>query len=222
MRYGVLLSGGGRTLENLLQASDDGRMPGRVEVVISSRPNVRGVEIAVEHGIPVFVIDRRSFASDDAFSLAIWDAIEPFAPHLVLLAGFLRKVIVTAGWTGRVLNIHPALLPDAAFASGKGYYGNRVHEAVLRAGLANSGATVHIVDNEYDTGPVVMTKTVPVLPDDDVEALANRVYQAECSLYPRAIASYVAEHRVWLDDGRLPVRDIETTRQLDKMTETSY
>ncbi len=204
MRYGVLLSGSGRTLENLLQASDEGKMPGRVEVVISSRSNVRGVEIAVKHSIPAFVIDRRSFESDDAFNLAIWDAMEPFAPHLVLLAGFLRKLIVPAGWTGRVLNIHPALLPDAAFASGKGFYGNKVHEAVLRAGLATSGATVHVVDNEYDSGPVVMTETVPILPGDDADALGSRVHRAECSLYPRAIAAYVEENRDWLLDERMP------------------
>jgi phosphoribosylglycinamide formyltransferase 1 len=198
LRYAVLISGSGRTLENLARAIDSGEFEGSLVTVVSSKSGVRGLDIAREHGIPATVIDRTSHDSPESFSAAIYDAIRPYRPHLILMAGFLRRLIVQPEWEGRILNIHPALLPDMAEASGKGFYGNRVHEAVLESGATRSGATVHVVDNEYDRGPVVMTREVPVKPGDTAESLAARVFEAECELYPAAIRLYVASNWTWL------------------------
>lgn len=198
MRYAVLLSGSGRTLENLLRAIEDGELDGDIVAVVSSRPGVRGLDVAWRAGIPAMVVDRKGFAYDLAFSEAIYEAIAPFDPQLILLAGFLRKLHVEPAWEDRVLNIHPALLPEMAAASGRGFYGDRVHAAVLESGASRSGATVHVVDNGYDTGRVVMTEEVAVLPSDSVHDLAARVFAAECRLYPRAVSWYVAQHGSWI------------------------
>ena len=113
---------------------------------------------------------------------------------LTLLAGFLRKLVVTPELDGRILNIHPALLPDSA-AAGQGFYGERVHASVIASGATISGATVHVVDNDYDTGPIVLRSTVPVLPGDTPESLAARVFEAECLLYPAAVRHHIANRQ---------------------------
>jgi len=189
----VLLSGGGRTLANLIEQSQAGELPARVGVVVSSVQDAGGLEIARRAGIPAATKIRKDFESDRAYSDAVFSEIEPYDPALVILAGFLRKLVVPPRWEGRILNIHPALLPEMAFASGRGFYGERVHRAVLESGQTVSGATVHLVDNGYDTGPVYLRQTIPVEPGDTVESLAARVFAAECDLYPRAIAQYLRE-----------------------------
>ena len=189
----VLLSGSGRTLANLIERSRSGELPAQVGVVISSVAGAGGIEIARRAGIPVATLERKAFASDHAYSEAVFAEMAPYHPTLVILAGFLRKLVVPPAWEGRILNIHPALLPEMAFASGRGFYGDRVHRAVLASGQSISGATVHLVDNGYDTGPVYMRQCVPVESGDTSETLAARVFAAECELYPRAIATYLAE-----------------------------
>lgn len=189
----VLLSGGGRTLANLIERARADMFPARVGVVVSSVSDAGGLTIARAAGIPTVVLLRSSFASDAAYSAAVFEAVAPFEPDLMVLAGFLRKLVVASQWEGRILNIHPALLPELSFASGRGFYGNRVHRAVLESGATHSGATVHLVDNGYDTGPVFMRQSVPILPGDTVEILAARVFAAERELYPRAIAAYLEE-----------------------------
>lgn len=189
----VLLSGGGRTLANLIERSRSGELPARIGVVVSSVAGAGGIEIARRAGIPVTALPRKSFDSDRAFSDAVFAEIAPYQPALVILAGFLRKLVVPPAWEGRILNIHPALLPEMAIASGRGFYGDRVHQAVLASGQSISGATVHLVDNGYDTGSVYMRQSVPVESGDTVETLAARVFAAECELYPRAIATYLEE-----------------------------
>lgn len=191
---GVLISGSGRTLQNLLDVIARGGLDCSVRVVVSSKPNVRGLEIAREAGIPAFVIERKAYDSDSAYSEALYAQVRAHEAELILLAGFLRKLVVPPELEGRILNIHPALLPEAAAAAGKGYYGDRVHAAVLASGATRSGATVHVVDNGYDTGPVVMRATVDILPDDTPATLAGRVFLAECALYPAAIRRYIAAH----------------------------
>jgi formyltetrahydrofolate-dependent phosphoribosylglycinamide formyltransferase len=188
----VLLSGSGRTLENLLRVIAKGELVARVAVVVSSVPGVRGLQIAADAGIPHFTVRRRDVASDEAYAEAIAATIAPFHPDLIILAGFLRRLIVRPEWQGRILNIHPALLPGGP--AGQGFYGDRVHAAVLASGAKESGATVHVVDEGYDTGPIVMQARVPVWPDDTVETLAARVFTAERILYPAAIRVYVATH----------------------------
>ncbi len=195
MALAVLLSGSGRTLENLLRATETGELAARVVAVVSSVPKVRGLEIAARAGIPHATVRRRDYPDDAAFSSAIYAELAAYQPDLLVLAGFLRKLVVPPRLTGRILNIHPALLPEAGLiAAGQGFYGARVHAAGLASGATTSGATVHVVDNAYDAGPVVQRAVVPVVPGDTPETLGARVFAAECALYPAAIHRYVTDH----------------------------
>ncbi len=190
---GVLLSGAGRTLEYLLAAIDAGDLDARIPVVISSRPDVRGLEVASAAGIPTRVIERRDYPSLAAFSASIYDEFAAFEIDLAIMAGYLRKMLVVPEWDGRILNIHPCLLPEAAaYAAGKGMYGERVHAAVLAHGDTVSGATVHLVTDDYDEGPPLARVEVPVEPDDDPITLGTRVFTAEKALYPTTIGAYMA------------------------------
>lgn len=194
-RLAVLISGAGRTLQNLLDVIGRGELDAEIVVVISSKQDVAGIDIARRAGIPCEVIASRAFASRSAYSAANYAALGPYRPDLILMAGFLRQLEMPEEWTDRVLNIHPSLLPDtSAYAAGKGMYGIRVHRAVLAQGDTVSGATVHVVTAEYDSGPPLMTVEVPVLPGDDAEVLASRVFAVECELYPEAIRRYMQQH----------------------------
>lgn len=197
-RAAVLLSGSGRTLQNLLDTQHRGMLDIEIVAVVSSKPGVRGLAIAADAEIPCFVVQRRDFPTDDAFTTQIESAIRPLGPDMLILAGFLRRLVISDAWAGRVLNIHPALLPEMAAAAGQGFYGDKVHAEVLRQGAEQSGATVHIVDSGYDTGPVLARSIVLVEPGDTVETLAGRVFAAECELYPRVINEYVHQNRDWL------------------------
>lgn len=180
----VLISGGGTTLRNLLQAVDAGQLSTEVRAVISSRAEAGGLRWAEEAGIPREVIRRRDCASAQAFSDLTFAACRAAGAELVVMGGYLQHVLIPQDFVNRVLNIHPSLIP--AFC-GHGYYGLRVHQAVLDYGAKVSGCTVHFVDNQYDHGPIVAQQAVPVLPEDTAETLAARVFAAECQLYPQAI-----------------------------------
>jgi formyltetrahydrofolate-dependent phosphoribosylglycinamide formyltransferase len=194
-RLGVLLSGSGRTLANLLTVIAAGALDAEVVCVVSSRAGVRGIEIAREQGIPAAAVTRKRHPDPVDHGRAILDVVAPFAPDLLILAGYLRQIAVPPAWAGRMLNIHPALLPQAsAYAAGRGRYGIHVHAAVLEHGDPVSGATVHVVTDDYDEGPPVLQREVPVLPGDTPEALAARVFAVECELYPEAIRRYTAAH----------------------------
>ncbi len=184
VRLGVLLSGSGRTLQNLLDRIKDGSLPARIEVVISSHPDVKGLERARTRKIPAVTVDYKGYDDAKAFSAAVTEELDRHPVDLVIMAGFIRRYLFPKKYEGRVLNIHPALLPDFG---GKGYYGHHVHEAVLEAGKKESGCTVHLADLQYDRGPILLQKRVPVLPGDTPDALAERVFQAECEAYPEAI-----------------------------------
>jgi phosphoribosylglycinamide formyltransferase-1 len=185
----VLLSGGGTTLQNLIDRCADGSLPVRIVQVISSKGGVKGIERAQRAGLPVEVETRKSFPSIEAFSERIFSFCRERAARLVCLAGFLQLLRIPDDFKNRVLNIHPALLP--AFG-GRGMYGHHVHEAVLAYGAKVSGCTVHFCDNDYDHGPVVLQRTVPVLDDDTPDTLAARVFEQECSAYPEAIRLFSA------------------------------
>lgn len=184
VRLAVLLSGSGRTLTNLLSHIQEGSLKAEIAVVGSSRSDVKGVEIAEEAGIPLFVESPRQHEGDEAYGKAIAEHLAPWNPDLVILAGFVHLWRFPEDYRERVLNIHPALLPDFG---GKGFHGMNVHRAVLDAGVAESGCTVHYCDHEYDHGPVLLQKRVPVLPDDTPDRLAARVFDMECIAYPEAI-----------------------------------
>ena len=187
-RLAVLISGSGRTLDNLLESIRDSRLAATVEVVVSSRGDVRGVRIAEAAHVPVSVVSPRGRTTAE-FSQAIFGICESHQADLVVMAGFLHLVTVPAAFAGHVINIHPSLLP--AFG-GKGFHGMHVHRAVLDRGCTVSGCTVHLVDDEYDHGRILLQRTVPVLPDDTPESLAARVFAAECEALPEAISRLAA------------------------------
>ncbi len=189
LRLAVLLSGSGRTLQNLLDRAADGRLPAHVVLVVSNKPDALGLERARAAGVPTAVVERKAFADRDAFSGAVFDHCRRSGAGLVCLAGFLQLLRIPDDFAGRVMNIHPALLP--AFG-GQGMYGRHVHEAVLDYGAKLSGCTVHVADNVYDHGPVILQRAVEVRDDDTPETLADRVFAAECEAYPEAIALYAA------------------------------
>lgn len=194
-RLAVLLSGSGTTLQNLLDRCADGRLAAVVVGVVSSRPDVFGVERAKRAGVPV-VIAEKTGRSGTAFAAArSWEA------DLVVCAGWLHLLKVPPDFRGRVLNVHPSLLPKFG---GKGMYGRHVHEAVLAAGETESGCTVHLVDDTYDTGPVVLQARVPVLPDDTPETLAERVQAAERESLPEGIHSVLTNPRTDWSQRSIP------------------
>lgn len=203
IRLGVLLSGGGRTLENLLERIHAGALPAQVAVVIASRPNIRGIEIGQVAGIPTHLVRRRDFPDVQAYSDAMTRILDDARVDLVCLAGFLSHWIIPERYVGRVMNIHPALLP--AFG-GQGMYGHHVHEAVLARGCKVSGCTVHFVDNKYDEGPIILQRTVAAYAEDTPDDLAARVFVEECVAYPEAIRLY-AEGRLRIDGGAVHIDD---------------
>lgn len=186
LRLAVLLSGSGRTLDNLLEEIAAGRLAARIEVVVSNKPGVRGLAIAERAGVPTHVVPRSNLSLAD-WSGQIFDICRRAEAELVIMAGFLQLVEIPADLAGRVINIHPSLLP--AFG-GHGFHGMHVHRAVLARGCTVSGCTVHLVDNEYDHGRILLQKTVPVLADDTADSLAARVFAAECVALPEAIATF--------------------------------
>ncbi len=183
LRVGILLSGGGRTLQNILDRSHDGSLAVKVVCVIADRADVFGIERARQNDIP-YAIEK-----DQAQTFAF---LREHRVELVCLAGYLRLLQVPEDFAGRMLNIHPSLLPKHG---GKGCYGEHVHKAVLDAGDQESGCTVHDVNARYDEGAVLLQKRVAVLPDDDVASLAARVFEAECEAYPEAIRLWIAKSR---------------------------
>jgi formyltetrahydrofolate-dependent phosphoribosylglycinamide formyltransferase len=201
IRLAVLLSGSGTTLQNLLDRIADGGLRAEVALVVSSTADAFGLERARRAGIATITINRRDAGSLEAFSGRIFDACRDARVQLVCLGGFLHLLQVPDDFLGRVMNIHPALIPSFC---GKGYYGHRVHEAVLAHGAKLSGCTVHFVDNEYDHGPIILQRAVPVLDEDTAETLAARVFQQECATYPEAIRLF-AENRLRIEGRRVRI-----------------
>lgn len=201
IRLGVLLSGGGTSLQNLLYRSAAGTLPARVACVVSSKADAFGLERARRAGVPAFVVERKACASREELSDRILGHCRDHGVRLVCMAGFLQLLPVPPDFMGRVMNIHPALLP--AFG-GKGYHGLHVHRAALEMGVKVSGCTVHFADNEYDHGPIIVQRTVAVLDDDTPEALQARVFAQECEAYPEAITLF-AEGRLRIEGRRVRV-----------------
>lgn len=186
VRVVMLLSGSGRTLSNFLEQIDSQNLPLEIVAVVSSRSDVRGVEIARNAGLPLKVFRRRDYANATAHNAAQNAWLMTHCPQIILLAGYLCFYHRPDNFTGPILNIHPALLPKHG---GQGMYGDRVHQAVLTAGDPETGCTVHHVTDIYDAGNIVAQQTVPVLPNDTVDTLATRVFAAECTLYPKVVTN---------------------------------
>ncbi|TWT97480.1 phosphoribosylglycinamide formyltransferase [Neorhodopirellula pilleata] len=180
----VFLSGSGRTLANLIQHRDEHGLPIDIRLVIGSRSGLRGIEIAEQHHIPTMEIRQNEFPEPEAYSSAMFEPVRESGAEYVVMAGFLKHVLIPADFENRVINIHPSLLPKFG---GAGMYGHHVHEAVIAAGESTSGCTVHFVDNVYDNGPVLHQRSCPVMPDDTPDTLAARVFEQECLAMPEAI-----------------------------------
>lgn len=193
-RVAALISGGGTNLWHLCEAIEAGRLRATIAGVVSSRTSAPGLARACALGLPARGVSRLELGGGAAFQDEVHAALDAFAPDLIVQCGFLSQLELRR-YAGRVMNIHPALIP--AF-SGHGFYGARVHRAVLESGVKVTGVTVHFCDDAYDTGPIILQRAVPVLDDDTVETLARRVQDVEHDLYPEAVQLYA--------DGRLDVR----------------
>lgn len=185
----VMLSGGGTTLQNFIDLVEAGKLPITIVGVISSRRDAYGLVRAQNHRIPTTVVARKEFDTWEEFNQALCEAVESYQPDLIAMAGFMSLFRPPDRYYGKILNIHPALIP--AFC-GKGLYGHHVHEAVIQSGVKITGATVHLADEEYDHGPIILQKPVEVLDDDTPESLAERVQAVEREVYPEAIRLFVA------------------------------
>ncbi|QDU90639.1 Phosphoribosylglycinamide formyltransferase [Pirellulimonas nuda] len=195
----VLISGAGRSLKNLLDLVAAGKVPVDVRLVISSSASAGGLQIAEQAGVPTSVVNRSDYDSHDAYGAGIFSRCRTAGVELVVMAGFLKFAPVPDDFAGKVVNIHPSLLP--AFG-GQGMYGERVHQAVLDYGAKVTGVTIHFVDNEYDQGPIIWQQPVPVFDDDTAESLAARVFETEKEAYPHVLRM-LAGGRVKLDGRRV-------------------
>jgi phosphoribosylglycinamide formyltransferase-1 len=200
IRLAVCVSGEGTTLQNLIDQIRSRRLDAQIVQVVASRPRIGAIGRAEAAGIPLALANRNA-RSRTEFSTSVFDPIRHSQADLVVLAGFLSLLYIPPEYKGRVLNIHPSLIP--AF-SGEGYYGSRVHKAVLESGVKFSGCTVHLADEAYDTGPIIAQRVVPVQEDDTVESLAARVFQEECKALPEAIALY-AQGRLRFNGRRVRI-----------------
>ncbi len=201
LRLAVLLSGSGRTLQNLVEALREREAEAEVALVVSSRTRAFGLERARRLGIPTRVLRRRDTAGPEEYARTLCGWLDEAGIDLALMAGFLTVWPIPDRWLGRVMNIHPSLLP--AFG-GPGMYGDRVHEAALARGVKVSGCTVHFADNIVDGGPIILQKTVAVFADDTVRSLADRVFAQECQAYPEAVELY-ARKRLLMEGQRVRV-----------------
>ncbi|MDP2891952.1 MAG: phosphoribosylglycinamide formyltransferase [Bacillota bacterium] len=182
----VMVSGGGSNLQSVMDAIARGEIKARIALVLSSREDAYALTRAKNAGIPTRVVAPSSYGSREAFDQAVLEALEASGADYIILAGYLCLLggNIIGKFKNRIINIHPALIP--AFC-GKGYYGEKVHKAVLEYGAKVSGATVHFVDEGTDTGPIILQTCVPVLDEDDEHTLAARVLEKEHELLPKAV-----------------------------------
>lgn len=203
LKLAVLISGSGRTLKNFIDLAAEGKLPVDIRLVISSSAKAGGLKFASEAGIPAKVIRRQDFAAgaagDAAFGEAVFGPCREAGVDYVAMAGFMKLAPVPPDFAGRVINIHPALIP--AFC-GAGMYGDHVHQAVIDAGVRVTGCTVHFVDNVYDHGPIIWQQPVPVFDDDTADTLAKRVFECEKEAYPHVLRQ-LAAGKIRLEGGRV-------------------
>lgn len=206
MNICVLVSGGGTNLQSLIDAVEQKRVSARITGVIASKPGIYALERAEKHGIPTTVVARKAYESKQAFDQALLDALNAYHADLIVLAGYLAILgeNVIQAYPNRIINIHPSLLP--AFG-GKGYFGLKVHEAVLAAGVKLTGATVHFVDEGTDTGPIIMQKAVAVYPDDTPEKLQQRVMQQAEHIILPAVVRLLVEDKIQVKQRKVYVEE---------------
>jgi phosphoribosylglycinamide formyltransferase-1 len=203
LRLAIFASGRGSNFQAILTAMAAQRLKAQVVLCISNRPEAGALQIARAAQIPAAVIEEKHFVNVSDYETALLEQLVKHEANFIALAGFMRKIPsgIVRQFRHRIVNIHPALLPSFG---GKGMYGHRVHEAVLAYGCKVSGATVHLVDEEYDTGTPIMQRCVPVLDDDTPETLAARVLEVEHQIYPEALQLF-AEERIWVEGRKIKI-----------------
>jgi phosphoribosylglycinamide formyltransferase-1 len=199
----VFVSGRGSNLQALFNAIESGSLDARIALVISNRPDAGALELARERGVPALCLTESQFPSPEAFGGHLLETLAGHGTDFIVLAGYLKKIpaAVIHRFRHRIINIHPALLPSFG---GKGMYGHHVHEAVLAYGCKVTGATVHLVDTDYDSGAPILQRCVPVLEGDTAESLAARVLMTEHELLPRAVQLF-AEDRIRIAGRRVTI-----------------
>jgi phosphoribosylglycinamide formyltransferase-1 len=200
IRLAVCVSGEGTTLQNLIDQIRLRRLKAELVQVVASRPRIGAIARAESAKIPLALANYNA-RSRTEFSNSVFEPIRHSKADLVILAGFLALVKIPPDYKGRVLNVHPSLIPSFC---GKGFYGSKVHEAALATGVKISGCTIHFADDSYDTGPIIAQRAVPVLENDTIDTLSARVFTEECKALPEAISLY-AEGRLKLDGRHVRV-----------------
>lgn len=207
LKLGVLVSGGGTNLQSIIDHIESGYLPAEIAVVISSKEGAYALERAKKHHIPAYVVKRKDFDSQEKYEDEMIELLRRHHVELVVLAGFIKVLSphFVRAFPNRIMNIHPALIPSFC---GKGFYGEKVHEAVLTYGAKITGVTVHFVDEGTDTGPIILQRAVAVEDDDTPDTLADRVLKEEHKIYPEAIKLY-AEGRLEIRGRRVIIKEKE-------------
>lgn len=203
LKFAVMASGGGTDFQSLIDAVQSGQINAEICCLVAGKPDIYAIERAKAAGIPVEVVQKKSFDTVEAFDEAILAVLKAHAADFVVLAGYLsiigKKTI--SAYRNKIINIHPSLIPSFC---GMGMYGGKVHEAVIEYGAKFSGATVHFVDEEADTGPIIMQQVVPVMEGDTPEKLAARVLETEHRILPEAVA-LMADGKLLVEGRRVKV-----------------
>jgi len=204
LKVGVLVSGSGTNLQALIDGVKQGFLPCEIAVVISNKKEAFALKRAEAESIPAFFVDEKEFSNNLEFEKRMVEILKNFQVELVVLAGFLKVLspYFVSEFTNKIINIHPSLIPSFC---GKGYYGIKVHEAVINYGVKITGATVHFVDEGTDTGPIILQKAIPVFDDDTPQVLAERVKRVEHEILPLAVKLF-AEKRLIIENRRVKIK----------------
>jgi phosphoribosylglycinamide formyltransferase 1 len=197
----VLLSGNGTTLQNLIDRIDEGIIPAKIILVLSSKEDSYGLQRAKNAGIDAFAVSKKKFVSSTQFNDALYKYIYSYPIDLIILAGFMSIFRIDKKFQNKVLNVHPALIP--AFC-GKGFYGEKVHRSVIESGVKITGCTVHFADDVYDHGPIILQKPVNVLDNDTPDTLAHRVQEQERIALVQAVKLF-AEGRLTIEGKKVKI-----------------
>ncbi len=202
-KFVVFASGGGTDFQSLIDAVGSGQIPAQIVGLIAGKPDIYAIERAKKANIPVSVICKKDYSTPSEFDIAIRDALTAFGADFAVLAGYLSIIgpKTIEAYKNRIINIHPALIPSFC---GMGFYGSKVHEAVVASGVKLTGATVHFVDEEADTGPIIMQTTVEVCFEDSADDVAKRVLSAEHKLLPQAVC-LMAQGKLQVEGNRVKI-----------------
>jgi len=183
-KLGIIVSGTARTLKNLLEHEANNKLEAQIALVISTKYESKGADYAAEHGVPCVEIPRKLYMSDSIWSFEVTNSMLKHKVDYIALAGCVHRYVIPDEYQWKVVNIHPSLLPSFG---GKGWYGNKIHEEVIKNGHSKTGCTVHFANDEYDAGPIIAQSSLDVLDNDTPETIAERVFELEKELYPKVI-----------------------------------